>query len=111
MSDRIEIEAELEQPPQTVWRALTEPALVETWLAPGAVPAELGGPIDCELLEAEPPGYLRLAWRSADGRETSEVTFTVAQNGDGSRIRIVHAPQQVLEPANDVAAAPMLRAA
>lgn len=111
MTERIEIEAQLEQPPETVWRALNEPALVESWLAPGAVPAELGGPIECEVLQAEPPGLLRLAWRSADGRETSEVAFTVTPNGEGSRIRIVHAPPQAIEPANDVATAPMLRAA
>ena len=98
MTDEIEYEADLEAPPETVWRALEEPALREAWLAPASVPAEQGGPIDCEVLEAEPPHRLKVAWRNADKSLDSEVEFNVTRTDGGSRLRIVHSG---LKAAND----------
>jgi uncharacterized protein YndB with AHSA1/START domain len=90
MSDEITHEAPLDAPPETVWRALEDETLRERWLAPADVPAGQGGPIDCEVIEAEPPHRLRLAWSSRDGALQSEVTFTVTPRQGGSHLRIVH---------------------
>ena len=90
MTDELEFEADLEAPPETVWRALEQPDLREAWLAPQSVPESQGGPIDCEVIEADPPHHLRVAWRSRDGALDSEVSFRVTPTDGGSRLRIVH---------------------
>jgi uncharacterized protein YndB with AHSA1/START domain len=95
MTDGLEYEADLEAPPETVWRALEEPALRDAWLAPQEVPAGQGGPIDCEVLEAEPPHRLKIAWRNADKTLDSEVEFSVSRTDGGSRLRIVHSGLKV----------------
>ena len=67
--DSVIVECELPDPPEKVWRALTEPQLVAEWLTAGE-PA----PIECEVVLEEPHRLLRLAWR--DGRDVeSLVTF------------------------------------
>src|SRR5215218_2079378 len=86
MSEDVEYEADLEASPETVWRALEEPDLRDRWLAPQTAP---GGPIDCEVIEADPPHRLRVAWRN-DGEVDSQVEFTVTRREGGSRLRIVH---------------------
>jgi uncharacterized protein YndB with AHSA1/START domain len=96
MTDALEFEADLEAPPETVWRALEEPELRDAWLAPQDVPANQGGPIDCEVLEAEPPHHLRIAWRNADRSVDSEVVFSVSRTDGGSRLRIVHSGLKAL---------------
>ena len=98
MTEDIEYETDLEAPPETVWRALEEPDLRDAWLAPASVPADQGGPIDCEVLEADPPHRLKVAWRSRDGALDSEVVFSVSPTEAGSRLRIVH---RGLKAAND----------
>ena len=95
MTDEVEYEADLEAPPETVWRALEEPDLRKAWLAPQSVPAEQGGPIECEVLEADPPHRLKVAWRNADKSLDSEVEFNVARTDGGSRLRIVHSGLKV----------------
>ena len=88
MSDAIEsvvVECELPDPPEKVWRALTEPDLVAEWLT-----ADEPGPIEREVVLEEPPRLLRLAWR--DGRDVeSMVTFELARTpAGGTNLRVVH---------------------
>jgi uncharacterized protein YndB with AHSA1/START domain len=76
-----------------VWNALTDPELLAAWLAPQAVRPALGGPIDCELLESQPPSRLRYAWRGQEGSglPDSEVCFELAPNTVGGvRLRLTH---------------------
>jgi uncharacterized protein YndB with AHSA1/START domain len=96
MNDHVEYEADLDAAPETVWRALEEPDLRDAWLAPRDVPANQGGPIDCEVLEADPPHRLRIAWRNADKTLDSEVEFNVSRTDGGSRLRIVHSRLKAL---------------
>jgi uncharacterized protein YndB with AHSA1/START domain len=98
LTDDLEFEADLEASPETVWRALEEPDLRDAWLAPASVPDDQGGPIDCEVLEADPPHHMRVAWRSRDGALDSEVVFSVSKTDAGSRLKIVHSGLKV---AND----------
>jgi uncharacterized protein YndB with AHSA1/START domain len=93
MSERDEavvIECDLEATPDQAWRALTDPDLVERWLAPAEAGVELGEPA-----ELEPGREVRYRWRDADARE-STVTFTLTETGAGVHLRIVHEPVVVL---------------
>jgi uncharacterized protein YndB with AHSA1/START domain len=89
--DRVVVECDLDAPLDKVWRALTDPALVETWLAPGEAGVELG-----EACDVEPGRRLSYGWRDAAtgdaAAQDSIVTFTLTEVEDGVRLRIVHAP-------------------
>jgi uncharacterized protein YndB with AHSA1/START domain len=114
-------EAELEAPPERVWKALEDPALSSRWLGEGKVRTTPGERfslttedrrIDCEVIDAEPDRRLRLAWREADGGAPSEVTFVLSPTpAGGTRLRIVHDAVLAMlgAPANDVT--PRLRMA
>ena len=106
MTAALEFETELDAAPETVWRALTEPELVDAWLGP--ISPETGGP--GKVLEADAPRFLRLAWQGADG--DSEVAFTVSPTETGSHLRILHtAPAEIPAANDDAPAMPMMRAA
>jgi uncharacterized protein YndB with AHSA1/START domain len=98
--DTLAFECELEQAPELVWRALTEPALLAQWLAPNDFTLEEGHtftfeepdrePIECEVLEIEDERMLRLRWREQD--LDSVVTFTLAPAvGGGTHLHLEHA--------------------
>lgn len=113
----IVVDCDLDQPPETVWRALTEPKLLGAWLLPidllAGAKADRAGqrftledetagqatrPIDCEVLAAEPPRLLRYSWRGRDGDRDGAgqvldtvVTFTLdGTETGGTRLRVVH---------------------
>ncbi|HZT05085.1 MAG TPA: SRPBCC domain-containing protein [Steroidobacteraceae bacterium] len=92
-SDSLVFECDLAEPPEKVWRALTEPALLEAWLMTEALPvadrapashqeatvpgtaqsrdgqdrgARQAGSSECELLTAEPHRFLRYRWRDRE---------------------------------------------
>ena len=83
--DSVIVECELPDPPEKVWRALTEPDLVAAWLT-----ADEPGPIERNVVLEEPPRLLRLAWR--DGRDVeSLVTFELERTpAGGTNLRVVH---------------------
>lgn len=97
---------DLPHPPEKVWRALTDPALLAQWLLPVAgFRPEPGaafrfqtqpypgwdGTVDCEVLEAEPHRTLRYAWRVpfAGAPLDTVVAFTLAPTAFGTRLSIV----------------------
>lgn len=87
---------DLAAPPEKVWRALTEPALVERWLMPDAAATGGerpgftgdGGKLGCTLIEAEPGRRVSYAWR--EGPLDSVVTFSIAAANGGTRLTVVH---------------------
>jgi uncharacterized protein YndB with AHSA1/START domain len=107
----ITIEYELPQPPEKVWRVLTEPALLAAWLLPNDIEAKVGhafhfqpraepggGDIACEILALEPHRLLRYSWRSGapetdadDAALDTVVTFELAATAaGGTHLRLVH---------------------
>jgi uncharacterized protein YndB with AHSA1/START domain len=96
-SDSLVFECDLEEPPEKVWRALTEPELLEAWLDNRE---SLGtDSTDYEILSAEPHRLLRYRWRDREcgsgdngAREVdSVVTVELAPgHAGGTHLRLTH---------------------
>jgi len=93
--DQVLIECDLPEPPEKVWRALTEPKLVAEWLGPEEGKAESAR----EIIEAKPNERLRYRWRDRERDESgakeqtveSFVTFELSQTPDGgTHLRLIH---------------------
>jgi uncharacterized protein YndB with AHSA1/START domain len=96
------VERELAHPPEKIWRALTQPHLIEEWLmkndfAPVVghrfnLRGDWGGVLDCEVLAIEPNRTLSYTWNFAHGDAafnlTSVVTFTLTPTPAGTRLRM-----------------------
>jgi len=91
----VTVERDIPYPPEKIWRALTQPHLIEEWLMKNDFKAAVGhkfklsgdwGAASCEVLEIEPQKTLSYTW-SAMGLE-SVVTFTLTQAGKGTHLRM-----------------------
>jgi uncharacterized protein YndB with AHSA1/START domain len=66
------VEREIPHPPEKLWRALTQPHLIEQWLMKNDfkpvvghrfnLSGEWGGVLDCEVLAVEPNRALSYTW-------------------------------------------------
>lgn len=105
-TDSLTFEFELQHPPQKVWRALTDPALLADWLLPVVeqkFPHEQGaaftfqtqpypgwdGKVNCLLLESEPHRKLSYKWVAGASWIDTIVTFTLTPTGSGTRMSLV----------------------
>lgn len=99
----ISLELDLRHPPEKVWRALTDPALLSEWLLPVAelqlepgsafrfqAPPKPGwdGAVDCRFVEIEALRKLSYSWVVGFGLDTV-VTFTLEPTATGTRLSIV----------------------
>jgi uncharacterized protein YndB with AHSA1/START domain len=102
-TQRIVFECEFDEPPEKVWRALTEQNLLEAWLLTDADEAERerSAP-EYEIVAAEPHRLVRFACRDRKsesvgrGRDQevveSTVTVEVSRSATGgTHLRLVHA--------------------
>jgi uncharacterized protein YndB with AHSA1/START domain len=93
------VEREFAQPPEKLWRALTQPHLIAEWLMENDFDPTVGhkfqlhvnnpqwtGVIDCEVLVIEPQRKLAYNWNSM-GLETV-VTFTLTPTPNGVQLRM-----------------------
>jgi uncharacterized protein YndB with AHSA1/START domain len=103
-TEALSFELDLRHPPEKVWRALTDPALLTEWLLP-VIGLELepgaaflfktqpypgwDGTVNCRFLEIEAPRKLAYAW-NVPFLETV-VTFTLTPTAAGTRLSIVQA--------------------
>jgi len=108
----IVVENDLPDPPERVWRALTDPSLLEAWLMPNNIRAEVGarfqfrtapapgssGIVECEVLQVVPHRLLVYAWRGgakASGGHGQQLDtmvtwrLTPLENG-GTRLFLEH---------------------
>jgi uncharacterized protein YndB with AHSA1/START domain len=89
------VERELSHPPEKIWRALTQPHLIEEWLMKNDFKPVAGhrfglhadwGAVDCRVVTVEPSRTLSYTW-AAYGLE-SVVTWTLTPTGTGTRLRM-----------------------
>jgi uncharacterized protein YndB with AHSA1/START domain len=89
------IEREIPCPPDKIWRALTQPHLIEEWLMKNDFEPTVGhrfnlradwGAVDCEVLAVEPNRTLSYTW-GAYGLE-SIVTWTLTATSAGTNLRM-----------------------
>ena len=96
------VEREIPFPPEKIWRALTQPHLIEEWLmkndfkpVPGHqfnLTGEWGGVLDCEVLAVEPNRILSYTWNFAHDDAAydlrSVVTWTLTPTSAGTHLRM-----------------------
>jgi uncharacterized protein YndB with AHSA1/START domain len=96
------VEREIAHPPEKIWRALTQPHLIEEWLMKNDfkpvvghhfnLRGEWGGVLDCEVLAVEPHKKLTYTWNfkhaEAAYNLTSVVMWTLTPTGSGTHLRM-----------------------
>ena len=89
------VERELPHPPEKIWRALTQPHLIQEWLMKNdfkpAVDHRFNfradwGTVDCQVLAVEPNRTLSYTWAAYDLK--SVVTWTLVPTGSGTLLRM-----------------------
>jgi uncharacterized protein YndB with AHSA1/START domain len=89
------IEREMGFPPERIWRALTQPHLIEAWLMKNDFKPVLGhrfdlradwGTVECRVVVVEPNRTLSYTW-AAYGLE-SVVTWTLTPSSTGTHLRM-----------------------
>ena len=102
-SESLSFEFDFPHPPEKVWRALTDPALLAEWLLPVIdLKLERGaaftfktqpvggwdGIVHCRIAEIETHRKLRYDWGVGD--MATVVTFTLTPTTSGTRMSLVH---------------------
>ncbi len=92
------LEHRYDHPPAAVWKALTDPAKVAQWWAPGDWRAEVGhrftldmGPFGkqtCEVVTVEPETTLKIKF--AEGVLDTFITWKLAADGPGTLLTFTH---------------------
>ena len=99
------VEREIPFPPEKIWRALTQPHLIEEWLMRNDfspvvghrfnLRGDWGGVLDCVVLAVEPNKTLSYSWNFAHDDPAydlqSVVTFTLTPTHTGTRLRMEQA--------------------
>ena len=89
------VEREMPFPPEKIWRALTQPHLIEEWLMKNDFKPVVGhsfnlradwGVVDCQVLAVEPNKTVSYTW-GAFGLE-SVVTWILTPTSTGTRLRM-----------------------
>jgi uncharacterized protein YndB with AHSA1/START domain len=89
------VERDIPFPPEKIWRALTQPHLIEEWLMKNdfkpvvdhhfSLRADWGA-VDCQVRTVEPNKTLSYTWDSKDLR--SVVTWTLTPTSMGTHLRM-----------------------
>ena len=89
------VEREMPYPPEKLWRALTQPHLIEAWLMKNDFKPVMDhrfnfradwGAVDCQVTAIEPNRTLSYTW-AAHGLE-SVVTWTLTPTNTGTHLRM-----------------------
>lgn len=89
------VEREMPYPPEKLWRALTQPHLIEAWLMKNDFKPVIEhrfnfradwGAVDCQVTAIEPNRTLSYTW-AAHGLE-SVVTWSLTPKGKGTHLRM-----------------------
>ena len=90
------VEREIPYPPEKIWRALTQPHLIEEWLMKNDfkpvvghrfnLQRETGARVDCQVQTVEPNKTLSYTWDTKDLE--SVVTWTLTPTSTGTHLRM-----------------------
>jgi uncharacterized protein YndB with AHSA1/START domain len=89
------VEREIPYPPEKIWRALTQPHLIEAWLMKNDFKPAVGhrfdfradwGSVGCQVLAVEPNKALSYTWGALGLR--SVVTWTLTPTRSGTHLRM-----------------------
>lgn len=91
----IVVERDIPFPPERIWRALTQPHLIEEWLMKNDFRPTVGerfrlsaewGEVECQVLSFEPNKALSYSWDTKDLEST--VTWTLTPTDTGTHLRM-----------------------
>jgi uncharacterized protein YndB with AHSA1/START domain len=96
------VERDMSFPPEKLWRALTQPHLIEEWLMKNDfkpvvghrfnLRGDWGGVLDCEVLAVEPQKTLSYTWNFSHDDAAydlkSVVMFTLTPTSTGTHLRM-----------------------
>ncbi len=91
----VTVEREMACPPEKIWRALTQPHLIEEWLMKNDFEPVIGrrfdlradwGSVACQVLKIEPGKTLSYTWEAMG--LVSIVTWTLTPIGSGTHLRM-----------------------
>src|ERR1700759_126201 len=95
------IDREFAAPPEKLWRALTQPHLLQEWLMKNdfepkvghqfRLTGDWGGVLDCEVLNVEPNRTLAYTWHFAPMQMKTVVTFTPTPTATGTHLTVEQA--------------------
>jgi uncharacterized protein YndB with AHSA1/START domain len=89
------VERDIPYPPEKIWRALTQPHLIEEWLMKNEFKPVVDhrfnlsadwGAVDCQVLAVEANKTLSYTWESYDLK--SVVTWTLTATSTGTHLRM-----------------------
>lgn len=111
-TESIVVDYTLNEPPEQVWRTLTEPELLSQWLMKNDIKASTGhtftfraepqgdwdGIVYCEILEVDPPRKLAYSWKGGNEKDSpgaprldTVVTWTLEPTpSGGTLLHLVH---------------------
>jgi uncharacterized protein YndB with AHSA1/START domain len=95
------VEREIPHPPEKIWRALTQPHLIEEWLMKNdfkpvvdhrfSLRADWGA-VECQVLEVEPNKTLSYTWNATQVDAVNDlksvVTWTLTPTSTGTHLRM-----------------------
>jgi uncharacterized protein YndB with AHSA1/START domain len=97
---QLRFERQLRHPVETVWAALTTPAQLTQWFAPGEMELRLGGRVHLAFTDGEgvvdgrvtaiaPPALLEFTWTD-NGKDLGFVRWELIGDGSGTRLVLTH---------------------
>lgn len=120
MSNTVRREVVFPQPPERVWRALTDRATLAEWMYPNDFEPAVGhrftfqvppNPkanfdglvVRCEVLTCEPPSRLVFSWSVGGPVVNTEVSYRLEAEGTGTRLLFEHAGFDLSQPGGNQA--------
>ena len=101
----VTVEREIAHPPEKIWRALTQPHLIEEWLMKNDFKPVVGhrfdlradwGAVECQVVEVEQDKALSYTW--GDHVLKTVVTWTLTPTDTGTHLRMVQTGFQPDQP-------------
>ena len=115
MTRTIQREILIPQPPEQVWQALTDRAILAEWMYPNDFEPRVGHHftfqvppnaktdfdglvVRCEVLECEPPSKLAFSWSAFGPVTNTRVSYRLEPDGKGTRLMFEHSGFDFAQP-------------